>query len=184
MTTVIKIDVTDWAVEHDEIEPDVSSEDKLVELSTKYHTIKLARMAIIAREKGLMPEGIMPPNKVVLQSGAWLRISSLIKRRVKEFELPNGNTVEVREFVGAVKDENDHVHGDALDSDVDSSFTADLYVHSESDEGLGRAIDYLLKRIPGYVYGRLVTIAANGGDVRKAADELKGKIDELVERLD
>ncbi len=184
MTTVIKIDVTDWAVEHDEIEPDVSSEDKLVELSTKYHTIKLARMAIIAREKGLMPEGIMPPNKVVLQSGAWLRISSLIKRRVSEKELPNGKTVEFREFVGVVRDEDGQNTGDTLSAHADSSLTTDLYVHAESDEGLERAIDYLLKRIPGYVYGRLVTIAANGGDVRKAADELKGKIDELVERLD
>ncbi len=184
MTMVIEIDVTDWAAEHDEIEPDVSSEDKLVELSTKYYTTKLARMAIIAREKGLMPEGIMPANKVVLQFGAWLRISSLIKRRVSEKELPNGQTVEYREYVGAVRDEDGQTVNDALDMCADSPLTTDLYVHAESDEGLERAIGYLLKRVPGYVYGRLVTIAANGGDVRKAADELKSKIDEIVERLD
>jgi hypothetical protein len=182
--TIIKIDVTDWAVEHDEVEPDVSSEDKLVELSTKFSTPKLARLAIIAREKGSMPENILPANKPLFQSGAWLAISSLIKRRVKEVELPNGSTVEMREFVGVVGDEDDHLRDDTLLSSVASSLTTDFYVHAESDEGLERAIDYLLKRIPGYVYGRLVTIAANGGDVRKAADELKVKIDEIVERLD
>ena len=180
----IEIEAKDWEEEHDEVEPDISTADKLVELSTKYSTPKLARMAIVAREKGLMPNDILPANKPLFQSGAWLAVSNLIKRRVSEKELPNGKTVEYREYVGVVRDEDGQNTGDTLSAHADSSLTTDLYVHAESDEGLGRAIDYLLKRIPGYVYGRLVTIAANGGDVRKAADELKSKIDEIVEGLD
>ncbi len=180
----IEIEAKDWEEEHDEVEPDISTADKLVELSTKYSTPKVARMAIVAREKGLMPNDILPANKPLFQSGAWLAVSSLIKRRVEEKELPNGKTVEFREYVGVVRDEDGHVVSDALLNSADSSLTTDLYVHAESDEGLERAIDYLLKRIPGYVYGRMCIVAANGGDVRKAADELKGKIDELVDRLD
>ena len=184
----IKIDVTDWAIEHDQIEPNISDEDRLIGLVTQagMSTAKAARLGIIAREKELAPEDILPANKPLLNSGAAVALSSVIARRHIEAQTPSGNTYSVREFVAPVREEGEDdqmLRETQSNSVTPPSLTDESYAPVHSEEAKGRAWDYLLKRIPGYIYGRLKIVAVNGGDVKAAADELKAKIDELVERL-
>lgn len=184
--TLIKIDVTDWAEEHDRIEPDVSTEDKLTGLITggKVSIPQAARLGIIARERGLAPDDILPANKPLLMTGAAKHISSVIASKHIEAQTPSGNTYTVREFVAPVREgEDDQLNNDTLEGDVTPSPEPETFASSQSEEGNGRAWNYLLKRVPGYIYGRLKIIAVNGGDVKEAAEELKNKIDELVLRL-
>ena len=185
--TLIKIDVTDWAVEHDQIEPSVTGEDDLIALVTKQgrSTAQVARLAIIARERGLAPTNILPENKPLLNAGAAVDISSKIARRMKEAQLPNGNTLTVREFVAPVREEEEEgqLANDTQNVLAPSSPLPETFVSVESPEARGRALDYLYKIVPGYIMGRLKIIAISGGDVKAAADELKNKIDEMVDRL-
>jgi hypothetical protein len=178
----IKIDVTDWQKEYDEIEADVSTTDKLTELSVKHNTAQLARLAIIAREKKLAPNDILPANKPLFLSGAMAALTQLIVRQRETFTLKNGKGVTVREFVGPLGGEHDQVASDTHVTSVTSP--PEMFVKIESDEALGRSIDYLLKRVPGYIYGSLTRIAVGGGDVRKLADELIAKIEEMVKELE
>lgn len=184
---VITIKVGDWAAEYHEVEPSINGEADLVNLLTqpKMTAPKLARLAIMAREFGNAPADILPENKPLLNSGAAVALSSIISRRHIEAQTPSGNTYTVREFVAPVREEgeDDHDRSDTQITNVTPSPESESFVPVQSDEGNGRAYDYLLKRVPGYIYGRLKIIAVNGGDVQAAADELKVKIDELVARL-
>jgi hypothetical protein len=165
----IKIDVTDWQEEHDKAELQILTEENLLELSTKMHPAKIARLYIISREKKLAPDDLLPANKPLFQVGAAAALSSVIARQRKSTILPNGKEFEVREYVGVVKEEDE------------TSF--ETFVKVESEEGVKRALDYLLNTVPGYVMGRLKIIAASGGDVEEAAEQLKDKIDEMVKIL-
>lgn len=181
----IKIDVTDWAIEHDQVEPDVSNEDKLIGLVTQggMSTAKAARLGIIAREKGNAPEDILPANKPLLMTGGAVAISSVIARRHKEVQLENGKTFSVREFIAPVgENEEGHQQSDTHERSAPSPLP-ETFVSVLSPEARTRALDYLYKVVPGYIMGRLKIIAVNGGDVQAAANELKAKIDEMVERL-
>jgi hypothetical protein len=193
MTTkdaIIKIEVNDCADEYRNTEPDLSSEDSLVSLFTKpgWTTPKLARAVIGARVLGINPVDYLPANKPLFLTGTGVAIAQVVSKRHIEAQTPSGNTYTVREFVAPVREEgedDDQLSGDTQESDVTLSPSSEpeSYAPVQSEEGKGRAMDYLLKRVPGYIYGRLKIIAVNGGDVKAAAEELKGKIDELVERL-
>lgn len=189
---VITIKVGDWATEYHEVEPSIGGEDDLVTLMTqqKMSTPKVARLALMAREFGNAPANILPENKPLLNSGAAVAVSSIIARRHVEAQTPSGNTYSVREFVAPVRapvreeGEEDHILSDTQEGNVPLPSPSDeSFVPVQSEEAKGRAWDYLLKRVPGYIYGRLKIVAVNGGDVKAAAEELKVKIDELVLRL-
>lgn len=184
-TTLLKIDITDWVEEHDQAEPSITTEDDLIKLVTenKRTTAQAFRMATAARERGLAPADILPANKLILQTGGILNVNGLIARRMKEVQLANGSTTTVREFVAPVREEEEgHSVCDTQKISAPSPLL-EFYVSTQSKEGNGRALDYLLKIVPGYIMGRLKIIAANGGDVAAAADALKAKIDEMVTRL-
>lgn len=181
----LKIDVTDWTIEHDEIEPQLTGEDDLVSLVTRtgVSTAKAARLAIISREKGNAPADILPENKPLLNSGGAVAVASAITRRMKEIQLENGKTFSVREFVAPVREEEEGQGVDDTQTPAAPSPLTESFVSVQSPEARTRALDYLYKIVPGYIMGRLKIIAVNGGDVRAAADEVKAKIDEMVERL-
>jgi hypothetical protein len=182
----IRIKVGDWANEYHEVEPHITGEDDLVTMVTqqKMNTAKAARVAIMAREFGNAPADILPGNKPLLNSGAAVAISSIVARRHTEVTLENGSTLTVREFVAPVRDEEEGQNRDDTHLDyADPSPLPETFEPVVSEISKGRALDYLFKIVPGYVYGRLKVIAVNGGDVKAAADELKVKIDEMVTRL-
>lgn len=183
--TFLKIDVTDWAVEHDEIEPQITGEDDMVNLATRpgMTTAKVARLAIISRAKGNAPANILPENKPLLNSGAAQAVAQVVVRRHIEAQLPNGNMTTIREFLAPVREEEEGQEIDDTHTIVAPSPLSESFAPALSEEGKKRAMDYLFKRVTGYIYNPLKTIAVNGGDVRAAADELKDKIDKMVERL-
>lgn len=166
----IEIHVPDWVEEHSQLEADVSTEDKIIDLmiATKMSAAKAARVAIIAREKKQAPEDIVPANKLLLNTGGAMAIQQAVARRTRKVQLENGNTVNVRELVAPVADNPTNVGG---------------IVDTQDPQALQRALDYLLKIVPGYVNNRLEIIAINGGDVVQAANEFKQKVDEMVSRL-
>ena len=165
----INIDVTDWKQEYDETELQILSEEDLLELATKLHPAKVARLYIISREQKLSPDELLPANKPLFQTGAAAALSGFIARQKKSTVMPNGKEFEVREYVGTVKE--------------DGELSFEPFVKIESEEGLKRALDYLLNTVPGYIMGRLKIIAASGGDVEEAAELLKDKIDDMVKIL-
>jgi hypothetical protein len=187
MTTkepMLKIPIGDWVQEYDQLEVDVSTEEALIQTiaSKQMSTIQAARLAIVARERGAAPAEMLPPNKLLLNTGGAMDIQGKIARRYKEVQLTNGSTIKVREFVAPVREhpteEPEEEEGTTGQLPEDTGI-----VEAVSEIAHKRAYDYLLQRVPGYIYSRLKLIAANKGDVTEAANALKKEIDEMVTKL-
>jgi hypothetical protein len=187
----LTIPVGDWDDEYIQEEPEITAEDDLIKLAMQkgYGPQKIGRLAVIARERQAAPDNILSANKLLLNAGAAVEISSMISRRKVKAELPDGREIEVREFVAPVREEAED-EGQATGDDLDrgalppSPSPADFKVVSFKDPlAVERAEKYLHERVPGYVYGRLSLIAVNGGDVAAAARKLKKEIDKQVALL-
>jgi hypothetical protein len=162
----INIDITDWNEEYQARETDVSSEDKIIERSKEgIKPSEMARLAIVARERGDAPDDILPKNKPMLNKGGAISVSTMIAKRMKEITLENGKQVKVRKLT------------------CPTEGVENVVVESYSKNGVKNALNYLHNTILGYVYGRLVIIAENGGDVEKEWAEFKRKGDEMVKEL-
>lgn len=183
----VTIPINDWGNEYAEVEPKLLDQEDLVELLKQPHfsASKIGRLAIVARERGDAPQDIIPGNKLLLNAGAAVEISSIAARRKTTVELADGREIEVREFVAPYRDDEvDRLANDNQDMGVNPSpDDYDGFVPVHSTVANTRATNYLLKKVPGYIYGRLAIIAANGGEVQEAAELLKDKIDEMVKRL-
>ena len=187
---VIKIGYGDWLAEYVDDEPDVSSRERLVEACKGAHTAKVARWALVARERGDAPGDLLKPNKLLLQCAAQADIAGVMGAQRERIELENGRSVRVRSFVGPVpveegegeedKGQFESAVGDLSASRAESRF----YVDALSEEGHQRALRYLERQVPGYVYNRLKEVAANRGDVRGAAGQLVERIWAMVEGLE
>jgi len=170
---VIHTDVSDWHDEYMQAEPNVSSEDAAVQthVAEKFHPLQMGRLLIVGRERGDSPDDILPPNKLLLNTGAAYAWSQKLCQRRKAVEIPGTEkTVSVREIVGGVRDED----GENPDSG--------LVMWNDAD-AVARAEQYLSRVVTGHIFERLKSIAVNGGDVQAAVDELKRRIDDMVERL-
>lgn len=182
----IQIDIADWCDEFFRAEVDLSDPDKLAEIAAKYTAAQLSRMAVVAHQLGQAKKRYLPENKPLFATGAHLHTAQLLASREKSVQLANGSNITIREFVGPVRGEDDHVASDNHEANVTSPEPLDFdqpFVMGQSQQGLERALEYLHRRVPGYVMGRLKLIAANGGDVKAEAEVLKAKIDEMVEGL-
>ena len=164
----LRIDISDWADEANHEEVAFGGIDDLIQQHVQegWTPTKAGRMAVAARAMGRADDNILPENKLLLNSGAAVAVSSEFASRTKKAVI-NGKERTIREFVGSVNDEADHA-----------------YVKAQSVEAVRRARAYLLKAVPGHVEGRLSIIAANGGNVREEADALKAKIDALVAEIE
>lgn len=204
---VLTIPIGEWMREYVREEIDVSTEEKIVELATKdkMPTSQIARMVIIAREAGAAPEKIIPPNKLLLNAGGAASIQQIIATRYRELEIANNKTVKVREFVAPVREVYTQVKADEIqpinelvvpmldleereitemeESPVNQPENETGFVTVQSEAACQRAIDYLLGRIPGYVYSRLAIVAVNRGEVAQIAERLKTEIDRVVGEL-
>jgi hypothetical protein len=184
----VKEDITDWAEEAQRAEfaPQALADIVKEQQTGKGVTIQaIARMTIAARQLGQSPAEIMQPNKLLLQCGGAVDIVSRIAAEKREIELKNGKKVQVRSYVAPVRQDDGDEDGNGLRFDSDGVELPEeiAFVDVDTQAASDRALDYLLTRVPGYVYGRLAIIAANGGDVRKAADTLIDKVEEMVEGL-
>jgi hypothetical protein len=188
----IVLDVTDWDAEYMETEPDLSSKERAIQarMESAFHPAKIGRFYIVARERGQTDEKILPGNKLLLMTGAAAAWSRMEAAEMKKVRLANGRDITVRSLVHAVRHEDYEEEDDGqLDMALDVQEEGELGddkpapVSWDNPLAMARAERYLLERIPGYIYGRLKIIAANGGDVRSVVNELQDKMEELVGRL-
>ncbi len=162
----ININITDWNDEYQEKDVDLTNEDAIISRAKEgVKPSEMARLTIVARERGDSPDNILPANKSLLMRGGAVNVSGIIAARMKQINLENGKTVRVRELT------------------CPTEGVKNVVVDSYSENGLKNAVNYLLNYVPGWIYGRLVIIAENEGDVKKVWGELKGKVDEMIKRL-
>ena len=189
----IIIPIGDWLDEYVQEEVDVTSEDAVVkaQMDNGYHPAKLGRLLIIAQERGETEEGIIPKPKTLLNTGAALAVSQMFAQRKRAIQAPSGKEYKARELVAQVREYTDGDEngkdGNGFEEAVDAVFASDdspAFVFVDDTLAIDRAFAYLEKRVPGYIWGRLLTISQSGSEeVRKAADMIHSKVDEMVERL-
>ena len=174
-TRIVETDVTDWDDDFEAKEPDVMTNEQIIERRMEgMHSAEAGRLAYIAHLRGLTEGDFLPASKYLIQLALVGEINKKTSKK-KRVELANGKSVDIREYVAPVENENDD---EAQEENV-------AIVDSGSEQGVKEAVAYLLKRVPGYIYGRLAIIAKSGneGDVEKYADELKDIIDDIVVKL-
>jgi len=183
MSKTLKIDYSDWYEQFEAEKPDLQSEDALVELARHgLTTTRIAQHAITARAEGVAPPDILPADKMLLLSGGRACVGVSLANRMREVEMANGNTYEVREFVAPVHDDTpEPAGGETADAVPDADTRG--WVDSADPLAVDRAINYLTRAVPGHIWNRLAIIASHKGDVNAAADVLRARIDEMVERL-
>lgn len=162
----INIDVTDWNKEYQEKEVNVTSQDEIIERAKEgIKPSEMARLTIVARERGDASESIFPANKSLLMKGGAVNVSAIIASRMKEINLENGKTVKVRELT------------------CPTEGVENVVVESYSENGLKNAQNYILETVTGFIYGRLVIIAENGGDVEGIWREFQGRVNKMIKGL-
>ncbi len=167
---VIKIDITDWDEEYQDNEVNVSSEDEIIKRAKEgIKPSEMGRHIIVSREHGLSPEGIIRPNKTILNIGAAEAVSKLIARRYKNVTIKNdgGKTLKIRALTCATEDAEESV-----------------VVDSDTEAGLQNAISYTLNVIPGHIRSRLDIIRVNGGNVKKVGRQLITIVQEIIDSYD
>lgn len=185
----IQIDVTDWQEEFNRFEPDIKAQEDLFRCLTEngFTTGQVAKLAIIARLVGIAPDDILAPCKVLLYGGARADVALRIGAQRRIVETPSGKEYEVRAYVG-IPGRPKEFYGDDDDDEmaheIQGPETIPAYVDMDSEESLRRVERYLSNTLPGHIFGRFKIIMAANGDVETAAEDLKAKIDELVERLE
>jgi hypothetical protein len=170
---MLAVDVTDWMQELEEENPNLADREQAIttQMERRFSPQKMGRMIVAGREVGKAEATLVPPTKLLIQTGAashW--VQSLVRER-ETFDLDNGKEVSVRRYVGTGLLED-------LGETDDGSWVA-----AENPVAAERATKYLTQVVPGYIWGRLGILAANGGQVQAAADALKASIDDMVARL-
>lgn len=184
---VIRIEYADWLEEYLRNETPINDDDDIVALLTAdaHSTAEVARMTIVAREQGYAADTILPPNKTMLAADARARLAVKMKARRVSVEMPNGTEYSVREFVGVPQTgpTSDEQQGNAMDVGAIELQSEKAFVPFQDEAALERIMYYLNNNVPGIIFERLKLIAAGGGDVLRAGEQLKATIDEMVGRL-
>lgn len=176
----IKEDITDWRDEamRDEAIPE-SAAELMQFVEGGMSTAKAARAAIVAREIGKAPADIIRTNKMLLNAGAQLDITAMMHRKKTDVKTPSGRTYEANAFVGKGQLGAD-TETDEQDAKPD---LGPSFVSVNDKQAIDRTLFYLHSVVPGWIWGRLLTLAANKQDVRAAANQLKATIDDMVGRI-
>jgi len=192
---IVPINIQPWENEYLEEEPEISGVDSLVELRKKHPSGKTARMLGAAQARGDLPERLTKMDVLLYQTGIEVDVASQITARMRTVRLENGREIHVRSLVGSPPGdyESEDPDEDSTEFDAETSTDGDGYggddnlglmVDMMSEDAQNRALRFLTRNVPGYVMGRLKIIAANRGDVRAAAQELIGRIWQMVEELE
>ncbi len=168
-TLKLEIDITDWNETYTELEPNVSTEDEVIERTKGgMKPSQAGRHIIVARQRGDAPDDIIQSDKYTLNLGAATQVSRMIAKHFDEVHLTNGKDIKIRSYVCPVKD-----------SEINAVVDFDTLPAYQN------AVSYLLNTIPGHVYNRLAIIASHSsnGEVREYADQLIVAINEVVDKL-
>lgn len=167
----IVIPIGPWEREALEEETPIKDEKDLVELLEKsVNSAKVARMAIVCREKGIMAADVFDTNRLLFQAGAQTNVSRIARKQRAAVEAKDGKSYSFRTLVGMF---NDGEEGPRSESYVP-------FDHKKARETVHR---YLENSVPGHIWGRLILLHAMGGDVKAASLQLKRTIDEQVDKL-
>ena len=189
------IDLADWREEFESVEPDTTSEDPIIEwaISAGMKPAQIGRFLIWAGERGLLSIDF-PGSKLLLMAGGASYASNHIGSVKRKITLENGKEYEGRAYVAPVKDDDGtedegqnacdtHIRG-AESSVPVQKWLNEKVIESSNPEAVERAVSYLLKQVVGNIWGRFLLIAEHDpAQLVKVADELKDKIDEMVDRL-
>lgn len=150
----------------------------------------MAQHVLVAETLGNTKQEIIGTPKVVIKAGAAARYHNLIGTFKTKCNTPSGNPVQVREVVLAVseieEEEPEEDDGVQVDNDKPRMLPDDRMPVFVTDRlAAQRALQYLKRKVPGYVQGRLAILAVTEGEesVRNAAHDLKMAIDAIVEML-
>jgi len=172
----IKIDATDWKDQVLRDETIVTTKDELIDIIKKGgSTSQAAISAIVSEEIGAAPLALLRSRKNQLRTGGMVDVSAIIANMKHEVETPSGAVYETRDFIG--------VPGANKNDEETKTHSGPDFVSSRSEDGFDRAINYLDKVVPGHIWNRLTIVFENSGDVERAAETLKHKIDEMVKKL-
>lgn len=168
---MIQTDITDWAEETLREEPDLQDKDAAVEtqMGRRLSPQKMGRMIVAGRELGIAPDDLVPPTKVLIQTGATRKWAEVLRREKVSVETEDGKTVTVRRLVGPVADAEDG--------------SDEPWIDCLGPEAVARAEAYLMDRIPRHVQSRLAIVKANKGDVRAVLEKLKAELDKVADSL-
>lgn len=177
----INIEVKDWLDEYMAEELDLSDAEKMVEACVKHkiHPLKMARLATIARWREEADPEFWPAPKPQLNTGGATFWSGYLSQQMATAKMPNGKERTVRRFVAPVPED---LEGEAPEG-TEAIPADEPYLAEFSDQlGADRALDFLLKKVPGYIMGRMKIIGAVLGrkGILEAAEMLHNKIDEIV----
>lgn len=168
----VNIDITDWKDETLKNESVIRNEDELLEqIESGVSTGNVAKSLVTSNEMGWTEKEIIKGNKPLFYAGAQAAVSGLVARQRHKVTAPSGAEYSVRSYVGKLATKDDEAP------------EGKSYVHTNTDEGLERATNYLQSAVTGHIWNRLVVIFDAGGDVESASEELKAKIDEMASRL-
>jgi hypothetical protein len=187
----IHIPIGDWQDEVSRAETIIKDKDDVIKLVCKQMpTGHIARAVIVNQELGLVAQPITRSNKLLLYTGAFADIACLIRARHHLVAAPNGCTYAAPDFIGTVTAEESEADAAPVGGSSQTAVSAPpmpdeppTYIGSRDAAALDRATRYLLARVPGHIWPRLLTIYENGGNVTRVTADLKATIDELTSRL-
>lgn len=185
----IKIDISDWVENYQTIEPNIKTFDDVVSLLTHGHKPYSAGvLALVARERGDAEFSILPENKMLLGTGAAVSVSREVANKLRKAKMPNGLEVEVRQFVAPVdhdrsEDQGIGVNSETFQASSETHFLGENYLSTSDPAAAKRAEDYLMKRVTGDIWGRLIIIAEHDGDYKGVANKLIKEIKDMVKRI-
>ena len=189
---VIEIPIDDWVEEFNTVEPDMGGEDDLIKgLQAGLGPLRVSRLAMTGRQLGIAPEDILPANKTILNTGGAYTVSQIVARRHKAVKLANGNTVQTREFVGSVREEEEDQSTNEIQASGDqpsppARTPEDMRLVSfDSPEAKERAITYLNRYVVPNIRERLkiIAVTANRDELKQVVKDLKKQIDVAVADL-
>lgn len=184
----IREDISDWRDETFQDETIIEQEDDIfAALEQGISTPKIARAALVSRELGKAPADLIRSNKVLLNVGAMADVIAIAHKPKVKVQTKNGE-YDAPAFVGKVATrqlEEEQVEGEPEieETETEPDDSGPSFVRLGDDLAGRRAQDYLDRIVPGHIWNRLLIIHSAGGDVRQAALEVKGKIDEMVGRI-
>ncbi len=181
MTLNINIDITDWQEEAERDENFImSEEDILTAIRQGLSTSKVARVLLVSQELGMTKERISRPPKVLLNIGGQIDVQAIIHKSKTKVRAASGAEYNVNELVGYTPEKVEENGDEPIEKEV---YTGPSFFDIHDKRALESAIRYIENIIPGHIWGRLLIIYENGGDVRNEAEKLKQTIDEMVKRI-
>ncbi len=186
---IITTDVTDWSQEYDLEEADIGTLDKAInyQMTKGIGPMAMGRLLTMSRERGDNEEEVLKHStKLHINVGAGVDWSSQIKRKRHTTKLDNGNTVVVRDYVGAVRDSDDLI----IDEDQPEEERPNILdevrlVKSNEEIAIQRAIKYVDEIVPRHIRMRFNLLAENKKpeEIKDCAKRLKKEIDMMVKAL-